>query len=67
MTIKYDIRLWLGSDILPTCEDYKRYLDEAVKQLKISREEARSKYGKFTYKQWKQLLITPKNITTWKS
>jgi len=59
LTVKYDIKLWLGSDILPTCSDYKQYLDEAVKMLKISRDEARSKYGQFTYGQWKQLLIKP--------
>jgi len=53
---KRDIRLWAGSDTLPTCSDYKRYLDEAEKQLKISRQEARNKYGQFTYGQWKELL-----------
>lgn len=43
-------------DLLPTCTDYAYFLDEAVKRLKISRDEARSKYGQYTYGQWKELL-----------
>lgn len=44
------------ADYLPTVTEYSHFLDEAVKRLKISRDEARSKYGQFTYKQWKELL-----------
>jgi hypothetical protein len=43
-------------DVLPTCTDYSFFLDEAVKRLKITKDEARDQYGKFTYGQWKELL-----------
>ena len=43
-------------DFLPTCTDYSFFLDKAVKKLKISKDEARNQYGKFTYGQWKELL-----------
>jgi len=43
-------------DYLPTCTQYTHFLDEAVKRLKISRDEARTKYGKYTHGQWKELL-----------
>ena len=43
-------------DILPTCTDYGFFLDKAQERLKISRDEARKKYGQFTYGQWKELL-----------
>lgn len=41
---------------LPTISEYSYFLDKAESQLKISRDEARDKYGKFTYGQWKELL-----------
>ncbi len=43
-------------DLLPTVNEYSHFLDEAVKRLKISRDEARNQYGKFTHGQWKELL-----------
>jgi hypothetical protein len=43
-------------DILPTCTDYSFFLDKAVEKLKITRDEARDQYGKYTYGQWKELL-----------
>ncbi len=43
-------------DLLPTCTDYSFFLDKAVEKLKISRDEARDQYGKYTYGQWKELL-----------
>jgi len=43
-------------DFLPTCIDYAFFLDKAEEKLKISRDEARDQYGKFTYGQWKELL-----------
>ena len=43
-------------DFLPTCSEYSYFLDEAEKRLKITREEARNKYGQLTYGQWKELL-----------
>jgi len=43
-------------DLLPTCTDYSFFLDKAVEKLKITKDEARDKYGKFTYGQWKDLL-----------
>ncbi|MBP7846041.1 MAG: hypothetical protein KA007_01245 [Candidatus Pacebacteria bacterium] len=43
-------------DFLPTCTEYAYFLDKAVEKLKISKDEARDKYGSFTYGQWKELL-----------
>lgn len=43
-------------DLLPTISDYSFFLDEVEKKMKISRDEARNKYGKYTYSQWKKLL-----------
>lgn len=43
-------------DLLPTCTYYAYYLDTAVEKLKISRDEARDKYGLFACGQWKELL-----------
>jgi hypothetical protein len=43
-------------NLLPTCMEYAYFLDEAVKRLKITIEEARSKYGLYTYGQWKTLM-----------
>lgn len=43
-------------DILPTCTEYSYFLDQAEIRLKISRDDARSKYGQYTYGQWKELL-----------
>lgn len=43
-------------DLLPTCTDYAYFLNESVNRLKISIDEARDKYGLYTYGQWKELL-----------
>jgi len=43
-------------DILPSCNDYKHYLDKIVSRDKISIDNARYLYGQFTYGQWKVLL-----------
>lgn len=43
-------------DLLPTVTEYSHFLDKATEKLNISRDEARSKYGQFTYGQWKELL-----------
>lgn len=43
-------------DLLPTISEYSYFLDEAEKKLKITRDEARDKYGKYSYGQWKKLL-----------
>jgi hypothetical protein len=43
-------------DLLPTVADYTHYLDKATEKLKISRDEARNKYGLYTYFQWSELL-----------
>lgn len=43
-------------NILPTCYDYKKFLNEVVLKFKISIEEARKKYGLYTYGQWQELL-----------
>lgn len=41
---------------LPPCHLYGRFLEIAVEKLGISEQEARSKYGNYTVKQWEQLL-----------
>lgn len=43
-------------DFLPTISEYSYFLDKAVEKLKITRDEARNKYGLFTHGQWKELL-----------
>jgi hypothetical protein len=43
-------------DLLPTCQEYSFFLDKAVEKLKITIDEARSKFGLFTYGQWKETL-----------
>ena len=50
-------------NILPTCYDYKKFLNEAVLKFDISINEARKKYGLYTYGQWQELL---KNNSKWK-
>jgi len=41
---------------LPPCELYGRFLEIAVSKLNITIDEARSKYGLYTVKQWEQVL-----------
>lgn len=41
---------------LPTCKHYGEFLAQAVQKINISINEARAKYGQFTYKQWYNLL-----------
>ena len=41
---------------IPTCLDYSNFLNQAVLKLKISKSEARRKYGRYTYEQWQKLL-----------
>ena len=41
---------------LPPVELYSRFLDVAEKNLNISRDEARDRYGRYTVKQWEALL-----------
>lgn len=41
---------------LPPCMLYGRYLKIAVEKLGITEQEARSKYGQYTVKQWETLL-----------
>jgi hypothetical protein len=43
-------------DILPTITDYGFYLSKAMTKFNIGIDEARSKYGQFTYGEWKTLL-----------
>ena len=45
-------------DKLPTCSEYSSYLEKAVKNLRITLEEARSKYGLYTKREWEKLLNT---------
>ena len=42
--------------VLPTCEHYGELLGLAVARLGISREEARKRYGRYTYAEWADLL-----------
>lgn len=41
---------------LPPCELYARFLEIAVEKLKITIDEARSKYGQYTVQEWETLL-----------
>jgi hypothetical protein len=51
------LRIYPGRPGLsPTCSDYSKYLDRAEKRFHISRDEARERYGYFTYHQWEVLL-----------
>lgn len=43
-------------DLLPTISEYSYFLDKAEEKLKITRNQARDLYGKYTYGQWKELL-----------
>lgn len=43
-------------DLLPSCTDYDFYLTKAEKKFGLERNEARSRFGQFTYGQWKELL-----------
>lgn len=41
---------------LPPCQLYARFLEIAEDKLKISKDEARSKYGLYTVAEWEKLL-----------
>ena len=41
---------------LPSCYLYSRFLDIAEEKLGISRDELRTKYGKYTISEWEKLL-----------
>ena len=41
---------------LPPAQLYGRFLEIAVEKLQITEQEARSKYGNYTVKQWETLL-----------
>lgn len=43
-------------DKIPTVEHYKKALDEVISKKGIDPNEARRKYGQYTYKQWEELL-----------
>ena len=43
-------------DFLPTISEYSFFLDKAEEKLKITRDQARDLYGRYTYGQWKELL-----------
>jgi hypothetical protein len=49
-------RLEEGSDYSPTISDYSDLLYAAERRFNITRDEARDRYGNFTYAQWKELL-----------
>jgi hypothetical protein len=48
---KSDIKM----NTLPNCEDYRTLLHKAVEKFHISFENARMKYGRFTYQNWENL------------
>ncbi len=48
--------IYTQENLLPKTADYTMFLTKAVYKFKIDFEEARNKYGKFTYRQWKELL-----------
>jgi hypothetical protein len=43
-------------NLLPTALDYGVFLQQAASKFNISVNEARGKYGLFTYQQWDELL-----------
>lgn len=43
-------------DILPTCNDYALFLRKASIKFNISIDACRNLYGKYTYRQWNNLL-----------
>jgi len=51
-----------GVNRIPSCDDYSGLLDLAVAIFHISKDEARHKYGLYTYFQWKLLLLEQLNI-----
>ena len=44
------------SDKLPTAMDYRKALDEIIEKKNLNPDEARRKYGQFTYAQWEKEL-----------
>ncbi|MCM1260693.1 MAG: hypothetical protein NC222_07050 [Staphylococcus sp.] len=44
-----------NDDTLPLVSDYRKFLDLLVSKTHIDRDEARDKYGMFTYRQWNDL------------
>jgi len=52
------------TDKLPTCLDYSVYLNRASTKLGISVDEARDRYGRYTYNQWEQLLQATERTET---
>lgn len=42
--------------VLPTCKHYAELVDMAVVKLGITKEEARKRYGHYTYAEWAKLL-----------
>jgi len=43
-------------DMLPTITEYTFFLGKAIDKFKITANEARDKYGLYTYGEWKELL-----------
>ena len=43
-------------ECLPPCQLYGRYLEIAEEKLGITKDEARTKYGQYTVKEWETLL-----------
>ena len=43
-------------DLLPLCLHYAELLQKATEKFSISMEEARKRYGVYTYKEWNALL-----------
>ncbi len=43
-------------DTLPTVMDYSNFLNQIQTHKNISRDEARTMYGQFTYTEWYELL-----------
>lgn len=46
----------VSQECLPPCHLYGRYLEIAEEKLGITKEEARTKYGQYTVKEWETLL-----------
>ena len=46
----------IHQESLPPCQLYGRFLEIAEDKLKITKDEARKKYGQYTVSQWEKLL-----------
>lgn len=54
LNLKHEIMT--KNDLWPTCFEYAHFLDLAVSKFKITIDEARERYGLYTYGEWIKML-----------